>query len=249
MPSRLLEALPLLWQGTRVTAALFFWTALLAPAIALPVALARDSRSTASRRFGHGFILFFRGAPLLVVLFLLYYGLPQVNALRHSALWPLLREPFPVAVLALALNSAGFQAEIMAGALRAVPLAEVEAATAAGFSRWQIFRLIKLPNAARIGLRSYGNELVFILKGTAVVSFITIRDLMNAATEIYSRTFDPITPLVSAGLIYLAMVAAVAAVVRTMERKLDPLLRAAWRGRRSAAVMVAISRKLAPTVH
>ena len=240
LPPTLVDGLPLLLQGTRVTVSLFAWTALLAPMLALPIALARDGRSAVGRCFGHGFILFFRGAPLLVVLFLLYYGLPQVSALRHSALWPLLRDPFPVAVLALALNSAGFQAEIMAGAIRAVPPAEVEAATAAGFSPWQIFHLIQAPNAARIGLRSYGNELVFILKGTAVVSFITIRDLMNAATEIYSRTFDPITPLLCAGLIYLVLVALLATGIRRLEARLDPRLqvlrrrRSGWLRRRLA---------------
>lgn len=227
--------LPLLWEGTRVTLALLLWTMFLAPPIALPVALARNRRRALPRLFGRGFILFFRGAPLLVVLYLLYYGLPQIPALRQSALWPLLRDPFPIAVAALALNSAGFQAEIFAGALRNVPVGEVEAATAAGFSRLQVFLLVEAPHAARIGLRSYGNELVFVLKGTAIVSFITIRDLMNAATTIYSRTFDPLTPLLCAGLVYLAVVFVIAQAVTWLEILLTPRLRAARTAPRAAA--------------
>ena len=217
--------LPLLLAGTRITLALFAWTIVVAPLMAVPVAFARNGPLRGWRWFGNGFILFFRGAPLLVVLFLLYYGLPQVAVIRQSPLWVLVRDPFPIAVLALALNSAGFQAEIVAGALRAVPAAEIEAATAAGLTRWQVFRLVRAPHAARIGLRSYGNELVFILKGTAVMSFITIRDLMNAATQIYSRTFDPITPLVCAGLIYLMVVAVIGGLVRRLETRLDPRFR------------------------
>ena len=217
--------LPLLIAGTRGTLALFAWTVILAPLLAMPVALARNGQVPAWRWFGNGFILFFRGAPLLVVLFLLYYGLPQVALIRQSSVWVLLRDPFPIAVLALALNSAGFQAEIMAGALRGVPRSEIEAATAAGLSRWQVFRLVRVPHAARIGLRSYGNELVFILKGTAVMSFITIRDLMNAATQIYARTFDPITPLLCAGAIYLVVVSLIGAIVRHLELQLNPRLR------------------------
>lgn len=231
-PATLLDYLPMLWEGTRVTLALLAWTALLAPLIALPVALARNRAGGIGRGFGRGFILFFRGAPLLVILYLLYYGLPQIPALRQSALWPLLRDPFPIAVVALALNSAGFQAEIVAGALRNVPRGELEAATAAGFSRLQVFWLMEVPHAARIGLRSYGNELVFVLKGTAVVSFITIRDLMNAATTIYSRTFDPLMPLACAGLIYLAVVFAIMQAVRRLEILLTPRLQAARRPRK-----------------
>lgn len=228
-PATLVAYLPLIAEGARVTLALFLWTVVLSPLVAIPVALARNRAGGARREFGRGFILFFRGAPLLVILYLLYYGLPQIPPLRQSALWPLLRDPFPIAVLALALNSAGFQAEIIAGAMRNVPSGEVEAATAAGFSRLRTFLLVEAPHAIRIGLRSYGNELVFVLKGTAVVSFITIRDLMNAAATIYSRTFDPLTPLVCAGLVYLAIVFVIVQAIRRLEILLTPELRAARR--------------------
>ena len=221
--------IPLLIEGAITTLTLFVLTLLLGFLFALPVALARNSQNPAAFIFGHGFIFFFRGAPLLAILFLVYYGLPQVPGIKESALWVLIRDPFPVAVIALALNSAGFQAEIIAGALRNVPRGEVEAARAAGFSRPLVFWFVYAPHAVRIGLRSYGNEAVLVIKGTAVVSFITIHDLMSAAHQVYFNTFDPITPLVTAAAFYLAIVYILMMFIRWAELRLDPRLRVAGR--------------------
>ncbi|MCS0497294.1 ABC transporter permease [Ancylobacter mangrovi] len=219
--------LPLLLEGARTTLLLFVLTLPIGFLIALPFAFARNARNRALRGLGHGFVLFFRGAPLLVVLFLVYYGLPQVPGIRQSVLWFLLRDPFTVAVIALSLNSAGFQTHIIAGALRNVPANEVEAARAAGFSRPQVFRFIVAPHAVRLGIRSFGNEAVFVLKGTAVVSFITVRDLMGAANQVYFRTFELVPPLVFAALVYLAAVFAVSRFVRLVEWHATPQLRRA----------------------
>lgn len=221
------DYIPLLIDGALVTITLFVLTLIIGFIIALPVALARNSDSRAAYVFGHGFIFFFRGAPLLAVLFLVYYGLPQVPGVKESFLWVLIREPFPVAVIALALNSAGFQAEIIAGALRNVPKGEIEAARAAGFPSWFVFWFVYAPHAVRIGIRSFGNEAVLIVKGTAIVSFITIRDLISAAHQVYFNTFDPITPLLAAAVLYLAIVYALTVVIRKVERSLDPKLRVA----------------------
>lgn len=221
--------IPLLIDGAFMTLILFVLTLIIGFIIALPVALARNSCRPAAYMFGHGFIFFFRGAPLLAILFLVYYGLPQVPGVKDSILWVLIREPFPVAVMALALNSAGFQAEIIAGALRNVPKGEIEAARATGFSSWFVFWFVYAPHAVRIGIRSFGNEAVLIVKGTAIVSFITIRDLISAAHQVYFNTFDPITPLLTAAALYLAIVYALTAVIRRVECRLDPRLRVAAR--------------------
>lgn len=222
--------IPLLVEGTKTTLVLLVLTLVIGFSIALPVALARNSAQRGPSLFGHGYILFFRGAPLLAILFLIYYGLPQVPGIRESPLWILIRDPFPVAVIALSLNSAGFQAEIIAGALRNVPRTEVEAAQSAGFSPVAVFRYVVAPHATRIGIRSFGNEVVFIVKGTAVVSFVTVRDLMSAVSEVYFRTFDPITPLLAAALIYLAIVFALGRAIRAVEIRLTPALRVNRRG-------------------
>jgi His/Glu/Gln/Arg/opine family amino acid ABC transporter permease subunit len=223
----LLAVLPDLLDGTLVTLQLVAFVLLIGFVIALPVALARNAKLRPLRAFGVGFIFVFRGAPVLVVLYLVYYGLPQFAWIRNSAAWTLLKEPYVCAVVALSLNSAGYAAEILAGAFRAVPRGEVEAAMAVGMSRFHVFRSVTAPQAARLALRGYGNEIVFVIKGTAVVSMVTIIDLMGAANAVYFSTYDPFTPLLAAGAIYLALVAALTRAVGWLERAMWPELRAA----------------------
>jgi His/Glu/Gln/Arg/opine family amino acid ABC transporter permease subunit len=220
----LVSYMPLLLAGALRTLELVAYTLVLGFAFALPVALARNSASGTSRLLAHAFIFFFRGAPLLAVVFLLYYGIPQIPGIRDTPLWLLFKNPMPIAVLALSLNSAGFLAEILALALRNVPRGEIEAATAFGFTRRQSFLRFTAPNAARLGLRAYGNEVVFVVKGTAVVNFITIMDLVGAANRIYYNTLDPFTPLIAAGVIYLVIVLLIMWSIKWGERKLRPWL-------------------------
>jgi ABC-type arginine/histidine transport system permease subunit len=156
---------------------------------------------------------------------MIYYGLPEIPALRQSWAWALISRPFPCAVLALSLNSAGYLTEIIAGSMRLVPRGELEAATVAGFSRLAVLRHVMVPHAARLALRSYGNEIVFVIKGTSVASLVTVQELLAGANHAYFNTFDPITPYVAAAFLYLVMVFLVLRFVRFAERRLSPELR------------------------
>jgi arginine/ornithine transport system permease protein len=218
---------PVLMKGAATTIELTLLIIVFGFIIALPVALARNAASAAARIFAQSFIFFFRGAPILAILFLLYYGLPQIPGIKDSILWYLIERPMPIAVLALSLNSAGFLAEIFAIALRNISVGEIEAARAFGFSRPQTFFRFAVPGAARLCIRPYGNELVFVLKGTAAVNFITITDLIGAANQIYFNTFDPFTPLLIAGAIYLFFALLIVTAIRLIERRLSPWLHAA----------------------
>jgi His/Glu/Gln/Arg/opine family amino acid ABC transporter permease subunit len=220
----LVQYLPVLMRGAVTTIEITLLVVLLGFVIALPVAIARNSVSPLVRGLAQSFTFFFRGAPILAVLFLLYYGLPQVPGIKESVFWHVIERPMPIAVLALSLNSAGFLAEIFAVALRNVPVGEIEAARAFGFSRVATFFRFTLPAAARLSLRSYGNELVFVLKGTAAVNFITITDLIGAANQVYFNTFDPFTPLLIAGAIYLVFALLIVTGIRLLERRLSPWL-------------------------
>jgi len=220
----LVQYLPVLMKGALTTIEITVLVVLLGFVIALPVAIARNSASPVARGFAQSFTFFFRGAPILAVLFLLYYGLPQIPGIKESIFWHAIERPMPIAVVALSLNSAGFLAEIFAVALRNVPMGEIEAARAFGFSRVMTFFSITFPAAARLSLRAYGNELVFVLKGTAAVNFITITDLIGAANQVYFNTFDPITPLLIAGAIYLAFALLIVTGIRLLERRLSPWL-------------------------
>ena len=239
------EWLPLLIDGFWQTLALTVFTLVFGLLIALPVAWCRNARSPAARAFAYAFVFVFRGAPLLVLLFLIYYGVPELPVVRETVLWEAFREPLFCAVLALSLNSAGYLAEIVAGAVRGVPASEVEAATAAGLSRRGIVRHVVAPNALRIGLRAYGNEVTFVIKGTSVASLVTITDLMASANRIYYNTFDPITPLVAAGALYLVLVFALSQAVRLAEQRLSrgTVRRERVRRRVSAETLRAKSRR------
>ena len=145
-PATLVEYLPVLLAGAVITLELTLFTLIGGFVIALPVALARNADRRGSR-LAQSFVFFFRGAPLLVILYLVYYGLPQIPGIKETPIiWFLIARPMPIAILALSLNSAGFLTEIIAGALRNVPVGEVEAARAFGLSRLQTFvRLISPP--------------------------------------------------------------------------------------------------------
>jgi His/Glu/Gln/Arg/opine family amino acid ABC transporter permease subunit len=216
---------PRLLSGFAVTVELTALTLCIGMIVAMPVALARNARSAPLRWSAAGFIFFFRGPPVLVQLYLIYYGAPEFPWIRQSWAWVILKDPFACAVIAFSLNSAGYVAEILAGAMRNVPLGEQRAAIAAGFGAPSVFWLVTLPHAARIALRSYGNEVVFVLKGTSVASLVTVIDLMGAARQVYFRTYDPFTPLMAAGCIYLATVFVFMRGLTWMERRLSPELR------------------------
>jgi putative lysine/arginine/ornithine/histidine/octopine transport system permease protein len=212
--------LPMLAEGARTTLWLTVATLLLGFALAFPVALCRNSARRVPRLFALTFVFAFRGAPLLVLLFMIYYGAPEISLIRDTLLWSFFRSPIACAVLALSLNSAGYLSEIIAGALRAVPSGQIEAGRALGLNRIQVFRFVKAPNALRLGIRNYGNEAVFVLKGTSAASLVTVGDVMAASNQMYYQTFDPITPMLAAGVVYLAFVVVFTQVVRFVERRL-----------------------------
>lgn len=202
--------------------------------IALPVAACRLSQNGFANGFGLTFVFVFRGAPLLVLVFLVYYGVPELAIVRQTFLWDAFQYPVFCAILALSLNSAGYLTEVIVGAVRAVPQGEVEAATVAGLPRWVVIKGVIAPNAIRLGLRNYGNEVIFVVKGTSVASLVTIQELMARASGVYYRTYDPITPLLIAGAIFLVLIIALSRFIGFLEVQLSPELK-----RKSKSVEVA----------
>ena len=167
---------------------------------------------------------FFRGTPMLVQLLLMYYGLGQFEWMQAqwaegNRLWLVLRDPYGCALLTFALNTCAYTTEILAGALRATPHGEIEAARACGMSRFTMLRRILLPGALRRALPAYSNEIIFMLHGTAIASTITLVDLTGAARNAYSQFFAPFEAFVFAGLIYLALTFALVGLFRLAERR------------------------------
>jgi polar amino acid transport system permease protein len=188
--------------------------------LSLPLALARLSRRWWLSGPARAYITFFRGTPLLAQLFLLYYGAGQFNeSLEAAGLWWFFREPFHVAVLAFTLNTAAYQGEIMRGAIASVPRGQIEAAMALGMSRWPAFYTITLPQAYIVALRPLGNELILMIKGSAIASIVTVLDLMGVTSLAYARSFN-FQAFFWAAALYLLAVEAVRRLWDVLERRL-----------------------------
>lgn len=213
------SGLPLYASGAWLTLKLLAASLAIGLVAALPLALLR----TAKNRWASGPVWLFtyviRGTPMLVQLFLLYYGLAQFEAVRESALWPWLSQAWFCAVLAFAINTCAYTTEILAGALRATPAGEVEAARAMGLTTGQVLRRILLPSALRRALPAYSNEVIMMLHGTSLASIVTLLDLTGAAREINSRFYAPFEAFILAAGFYLALTFLLVGLFHAAERR------------------------------
>ena len=209
---------PMLWDGTLLTLQLVGIAVVVGLFFAIPLGLARASRHWYIRAVPYSYIFFFRGTPLLLQLFLVYYGLSQFEVVRASVLWPYLREPYWCALLTMTLHTAAYIAEILRGAIQAVPPGEVEAARALGMSRRQALQHIILPRAIRIGLPAYGNEIILMLKASAVVYTVTLLDIMGVVRTLNARTYQYEMFFMIAGLMYLVITLVFTQLFKLLER-------------------------------
>lgn len=205
--------------GTWLTVQLVAIAAVAGFLLAVPLALARLAENPLLRGFATSYSLFFRGTPLLVQIFLIYFGLGQFGLIRTSFLWPFLREAYVCALITFSLNTAAYSAEIVRGGILAVPRGEVEAARACGMSTLQTYRLVILPRAFSIVLPAYSNEVIILMKGTALASTITLMELMGQAQFIASNTYLPIQTFVIAGVIYYLMTLVISWIFAALERR------------------------------
>jgi octopine/nopaline transport system permease protein len=175
-----------------------------------------------------GYVFVFRGTPLLVQVFLIYYGLGQFRpALQELGVWWFFREPYWCALTALTLNTAAYASEIIRGGLQAVPHGQVEAARACGMSRATLFRRIVFPIAVRQALPGYGNEVVLMVKATSLASIITMMEVTGIAHKLISQTFRAVEIFICAGAIYLILNFLVTRAIMALEWWLSPHLRGA----------------------
>jgi His/Glu/Gln/Arg/opine family amino acid ABC transporter permease subunit len=200
-------------SGTLLTLQLTAVSVVLGLCFALPLALARISRRPYLWMPAYAYIFYFRGTPLLVQIFLIYYGMgqyfadnPDVRAyLQDIGLWTYVRNPYPFALLTLSLNTGAYGAEIIRGGIMGIPHGEIEAARACGMSRFLMLRRIILPRAFRIALPAYTNDVVFTFQATSLVSIITIMDLTGVARVLISRSFAAFEIWIFVGAIYCAI--------------------------------------------
>jgi len=215
---RLMAALPL-------TLEVWALSILIGGVIAMGLTWMRVGRSKPLAALSRGYIFVFRGSPLLIQLFVIYYGLSSFAFIRQSFVWPLLRDAFPCAVLSLALCTAAYTSEIFRGALAAVPNGQVEAARACGMSGFRLFRRVIFPIALRQALPAYSTEVISMTKATALVSLVTLWDVMSVALKIRNDTLVTYTPLLVAGAIYFVLNFLIARAFMAIEYRLSTHLR------------------------
>lgn len=191
--------------------------------LAVPLGLAQASGPWILAAPARAFCTVIRGTPLLLQLWLIYFGLgalfPQYPWIRESELWPYLRQAWPYALLALTLSFAGYEGEVMRGAFKSVPRGQIEAARAYGFSRWQVFRRVVMPQALASAIPTLGGETVLQLKATPLVATITVIDIYAVASRVRQDTFIIYEPLLLLAVVYMALAGLIALAFRGLERR------------------------------
>ncbi|BBT40847.1 MULTISPECIES: ABC transporter permease [Pseudomonas] len=213
------ENLPLYFGGVLVTLKLLAISLALGLAAAVPLALMRVSEQPWVNFPAWLYTYVIRGTPMLVQLFLIYYGLAQFEAVRESVLWPYLSNATFCACLAFAINTSAYTAEILAGSIKATPHGEIEAAKAMGMSRAKLYRRILLPSALRRALPQYSNEVIMMLHTTSLASIVTLIDITGAARTVNSQYYLPFEAFITAGAFYLCLTFILVRLFKAAERR------------------------------
>ena len=220
------EYFPALLEGVPVTLKLASLPLLLGFFLAVLLAVLRTSGLRPLEWFVRGYVYVFRGTPLLVQIFLIYYGTGQFDFIKQSFLWPVLREAYWCAIIAMTLNTGAYTSEIIRGGIESVPWGQVEAAKACGMNAWLRFRRVVFPQAIRQALPGYGNEIILMIKATSLASTITLLEVTGIARKIISQTYAPLELFIMAGAIYLTIVFVITRAVDMLENRLSPDLMA-----------------------
>ena len=215
----MINSFPKLLNATVVTLKLLSVSLIVGLFIGLLFAILRLNKNIFINKFAYGYSYVFRGTPLLVQIFIIYFGLGQIESLRSSFLWLILKEPYWCAIIAFALNTGAYTSEILRSAFQTIKPGIIEAGKSLGISNKIIFYKVQIPIAIRQSLPAYGNEIILMLKGTSLASTVTLMDLTGVAKYIISTTFRPIEVFIVAGGIYLFMTFIIHNVIKFLEKK------------------------------
>ena len=213
------NSFPKLLAATSTTLKLLSLSLVIGLFIGLIFAILRIQNNLILGKFAYGYSYIFRGTPLLVQIFIIYYGFGQVDFIRESFLWVILKEPYWCAVIAFALNTGAYTSEILRSAFQTIKPGFIEAGKSLGISTKVIFYKIQIPIAIRQSLPAYGNEVILMLKGTSLASTVTLMDLTGVAKYIISTTFKPIEVFIVAGSIYLFLTFIIHNIIKILEKK------------------------------
>ena len=214
-----LEHLPRLLNAAKLTIELTLLSLFFGIFVGVFFAILRTSNNKILFYISYYYSYIFRGTPLLVQIFIIYFGLAQLEWIRESFLWVFLKEPYSCAILAFTLNTGAYSSEIFRSAFETINKGIVEAAKGLGLNKLNTFFKIKLPIAIRQSLPAYGNEMILMLKGTSLASTVTLLDLTGVAKHIISTTFRPVEVFIVAGSIYLLMTFVIHNLIKYLERR------------------------------
>jgi octopine/nopaline transport system permease protein len=217
----MIESFPRLLNATKLTIELTLLSLIFGIFVGVFFAILRTSKNKIFYNISYYYSYIFRGTPLLVQIFIIYFGLAQVEWIRESFLWIFLKEPYSCAIFAFTLNTGAYSSEIFRSAFETINKGIVEAAEGLGLSRINIFLKIKLPLAIKQSLPAYGNEMILMLKGTSLASTVTLLDLTGVAKHIISTTFRPVEVFIVAGSIYLLMTFIIHNFIKFLEKRYD----------------------------
>ena len=215
----MINSFPKLLSAAVITLKLLSVSLIIGLFVGLFFAILRLNNNIFINRFAYGYSYIFRGTPLLVQIFIIYFGLGQIEYLRSTVLWVILKEPYWCAIIAFALNTGAYTSEILRSAFQTIKPGIIEAGKSLGISNKVIFYKIQIPIAIRQSLPAYGNEIILMMKGTSLASTVTIMDLTGVAKYIISTTFKPIEVFIVAGGIYLFMTFIIHNVIKFLEKK------------------------------
>ena len=214
----IIASFPKLLGGALITLKLLSASMFFGIFIGLFFAILRIKNNFLSK-IAYGYSYIFRGTPLLVQIFIIYYGFAEIDLIRETFLWEAFKEPYWCAIIAFALNTGAYTSEILRSAFETIKIGYIEAGKSLGISKKLIFYKIQIPIAIKQSLPAYGNEIILMLKGTSLASTVTLMDITGIAKYIISTTFKPIEVFIVAGSIYLFMTFIIHNVIKFLEKK------------------------------
>ncbi|MDB4140541.1 ABC transporter permease [Candidatus Pelagibacter sp.] len=215
----MITSLPKLLSAAVITLKLLSASLIIGLCIGFLFAVLRLNKNPFINKFAYGYSYLFRGTPLLVQIFIIYYGLGQIEWLRTTFLWVILKEPYWCAIIAFALNTGAYTSEILRSAFQTIKPGIIEAGKSLGISNKIILYKIQIPVAIRQSLPAYGNEIILMMKGTSLASTVTLMDITGVAKHIVSTTYKPLEVFLLAGGIYLFMTFIIHNLIKYLEKK------------------------------
>ena len=199
----IISSFPKMLGAAVITVKLLAFSLAIGLLIGLFFAVLRLNKNIFINKFAYGYSYLFRGTPLLVQIYIIYFGLGQIEFIRSTFLWVILKEPFWCGVLALTINTVAYGSEIFRGGIQSVTKGQIESGLSLGFNKFMLLRKVILPIALRKVLPSYGNELILMVKATSLVSLTTYMEMTGIARKIMAKTFAPVEAFIAAGILYL----------------------------------------------